>query len=360
MNVFLNAVWKIESFQALTKLRAPTNSPMLPTLVLESDSQTPITKRYAMNMPRCTTVGDSRTKARRRSFSRTAQRHLETGSAVGPARDRLAHLSVDLLQLGGRPLGRVGWSQALRGLGVHVGDDVLGVHLARLGVGRALPPDDPGSLSGRAVELHRFVEPAPQRIPLPVFRGSGREALHHFEPFGELVLRAEPPEQVFGGFLVLRVLHDHMGERDVIAPRSRRSGGNGEVIDVTPHRLPTLVLDPVLLALGRDVDRCAVERGGDLDGQERAVVVRIVPGEAPLVAGVLPERRHPLDRLDRFLAVELGLALAVALGGAEVPEHRIAPGRRVAEGVTERLADRVALLLESRPELPVFVERLRR
>jgi len=71
MNVFLNAVWKIESFQALTKLRAPTNSPMLPTLVLESDSQTPITKGYAMNMPRSTTVGDSRAKARRRSFSRT-------------------------------------------------------------------------------------------------------------------------------------------------------------------------------------------------------------------------------------------------------------------------------------------------
>src|SRR5207249_4101936 len=256
MNVFLNAVWKIESFQALTKLRAPTNSPMLPTLVLESDSQTPITKGYAMNMPRSTTVGDSRAKARRRSFSRTWP----------PVRGRIA----------------------------------------------------------RAVEINRVGEPAPQRIPLPVFRGSGREALHHFEPFGELVLRAEPPEQVFGGFLVLRVLHDHMGERDVIAPRSRRSGGNGKVIDVTPHRLPTLVLDPVLLALGRDVDRCAVERGGDLAGQERPVVVRVVPGEAPLVAGVLPERRHPLDRLDRFLAVELGLALAVALGGAEVPEHRIA------------------------------------
>src|SRR6059036_2944319 len=70
-NVFWKAVWKIESFQALTKFLTPTNSPMLPTLVLESDSHTPITKGYAMNRPSRSTVGDSRAKARRRSFSRT-------------------------------------------------------------------------------------------------------------------------------------------------------------------------------------------------------------------------------------------------------------------------------------------------
>src|SRR5207253_11032636 len=42
-NVFLKAVWKIESFQALMKFLSPTNSPTLPTLVLDSASHTPIT-----------------------------------------------------------------------------------------------------------------------------------------------------------------------------------------------------------------------------------------------------------------------------------------------------------------------------
>ena len=41
--VFQKAVRKIESFQALMKFFSPTNWPRLPTLVLESDSQTPIT-----------------------------------------------------------------------------------------------------------------------------------------------------------------------------------------------------------------------------------------------------------------------------------------------------------------------------
>jgi hypothetical protein len=41
--VFQKAVWKIESCQALTKLRAPTKCPTLPTLVLLSDSHTPMT-----------------------------------------------------------------------------------------------------------------------------------------------------------------------------------------------------------------------------------------------------------------------------------------------------------------------------
>jgi hypothetical protein len=41
--VFQKAVRKIESFHALMKFLRPTNSPMLPTLVLVSASHTPIT-----------------------------------------------------------------------------------------------------------------------------------------------------------------------------------------------------------------------------------------------------------------------------------------------------------------------------
>jgi hypothetical protein len=41
--VFQNAVRKIESWYALAKFARPTKTPGLPTLVLDSDSQTPMT-----------------------------------------------------------------------------------------------------------------------------------------------------------------------------------------------------------------------------------------------------------------------------------------------------------------------------
>ena len=68
--MFQKAVRKIESFHALMKFCRPTKTPILPTLVLVSDSHTPITNGYAMNSPSRTTVGVSRTNASSRSFSR--------------------------------------------------------------------------------------------------------------------------------------------------------------------------------------------------------------------------------------------------------------------------------------------------
>src|SRR5262245_16176184 len=49
---------------------------------------------------------------------------------------------VDLLQLAFRPRHRVFGLHALRGLGVHVGDDVLGEHLGGLGSGGPRVPED--------------------------------------------------------------------------------------------------------------------------------------------------------------------------------------------------------------------------
>ncbi len=69
--MFPNAVRKIESFHALAKFLTPTNSPAFPTLVLDSDSQTPMMKGYAMNVPRITTAGAKRRAASARSFSRS-------------------------------------------------------------------------------------------------------------------------------------------------------------------------------------------------------------------------------------------------------------------------------------------------
>src|SRR5207302_6415612 len=120
------------------------------------------------------------------------------------------------------------------------------------------------------------------------------------------------------------------------------------------------VLDLVLLPLGDDVDRRAVERAGDLARVERAVVVGVVPREAALVARVLPERLEELHRFDRALRVDDDLlARLVDLRAAEVPEERIGERRRIAEAVPQRLADGLALRLQLLADLAVLVPRLR-
>src|SRR5262249_51708762 len=105
--------------------------------------------------------------------------------------------------------------------------------------------------------------------------------------------------------------------------------------------------DLVLLALGHDVDRGAVERGADLAGVEGAVVVGVVPGQTALVAGVLPEGLQELHGLDRALRVDRHLlAAGVDLGSPEVPQERIDERRRIPEVGARRWADRLPLGLE--------------
>src|SRR6266542_2079045 len=131
------------------------------------------------------------------------------------------------------------------------------------------------------------------------------------------------------------------------------------MLDVLDQGLALLVLELVLAPLGRDVDARAVEGGRDLAREERPVVARVVPGEAPLVAGVLPEGLHELDRLERFLAVEDDLlAGPVHFSAAEAPRERVGPRRCIAEGVAKRLANGMALLLELHADLAELVEGL--
>src|SRR5262249_47306358 len=137
-------------------------------------------------------------------------------------------------------------------------------------------------------------------------------------------------------------------------------GRERRVIDVLEQWLALVVLDLVLLTLGDDVDRRAVQRRADLAGVERAVGVSVVPGQAALVAAFLPERLHELHRLEGALAVDGDLlAGLVGLGPAERPQHRVREGRSVAEGVAERLAIGLALLLEGSEDLARLVPRLR-
>src|SRR5262249_6595320 len=60
----------------------------------------------------------------------------------------------------------------------------------------------------------------------------------------------------------------------------------------------------VRIAQRLDVNRGTIECRRDGLGQECAVVGRIVPGKAALIAGVLPKCGHVLDGLDRLLAVD--------------------------------------------------------
>src|SRR5262249_51301757 len=115
------------------------------------------------------------------------------------------------------------------------------------------------------------------------------------------------------------------------------------------------------LALGGEVDRRAVQSRRDGAGEEGTVVVGVVPGEAALVEGVLPERRHELHRLDRLLRVEDDrLAVLLDLAAAPRPEEGIGEGRGVAEGVAERLAERPALRLQLLAGLAVLLPGLRK
>ncbi len=96
-----------------------------------------------------------------------------------------------------------------------------------------------------------------------------------------------------------------------------------------------------------DIDRSAVQGRRDGLRQERAVVVGVVPRQAALVAGILPEAGHELDRFDRLLGVDHDrLAVSIDLLAAPRPHVRIGEAGRVAERMAERLADRPALGLQ--------------
>src|SRR5215831_16569041 len=353
----------------------PTKWPGLPTLMLDRENHTPITNGYAMNTPSSTTVGARSTNASKRSFSsrpvsarRCATR--EPGSATStrvapPAPPAIGFFTprscpscfVDLLQLALSPVYGVLGLRALHGLGVHVDDDVLRVGLGGLGSRRAGMAERARQPRRLPKHLQRLVDFRPHWALFPFLGGADAVAFIDLEPPAVVRVLVQPLQEVLGELLVLRVLHDRVlegqveGELAGRAPRHQRG-----VLDVLVERLALLVLDLVLLTLGDDVDRRAVERGADLAGVEGAVVVGVVPGQAALVAGVPPERLEELHRLERALRVDRDLLAArVNLGTAEVPEKRVGKDGRIAEAVTQRLADGLALGLELLADLAVFL-----
>src|SRR5206468_1391232 len=251
---------------------------------------------------------------------------------------------------------------ALDGLGVHVDDDVLRVGLGGLGRCRARMSEGAREAGGLTEYLKGLVDLGPHGMLFPLLGGADAITLVDLEPLAVVGVLVQPPQEVLGELLVLRILHDRVllaaVERE-LAYRTLRH--RRRVLDVLEERLALLVLDLVLLALGDDVDRRAVQRRADLTRVKRAVVVGVVPGQPAFVASVLPERLEELHGLDRALAVDRDLlARLVDFGTTEVPQERIGEGRRIPEAVTERLADRLALRLELSADFAILVPRLRK
>src|SRR5438874_8914148 len=244
-----------------------------------------------MNMPSNSTVGVSSRAASRRSLSRKRvspwdRRVRGWGSATTTAPffppaigffTAEPCLSVNLLQLGGRPLDGVLRPGPLGALGEHIHDHVLAVDLRRLRRGRTGEAHRTRVVGRGPETLHRLVDRGPERMALPALRGADGEALGHFEPAPERLLTVEPLQEVLRELRVLRVLHHPVREGGVVTPRAGRSRRQPRVLDVAHQRLTALVLDLLLPALGGDVDRGAVEGGADLTAVDGAVVVGVVP-----------------------------------------------------------------------------------
>src|SRR5215472_1289723 len=106
---------------------------------------------------------------------RNARRSIDPSSSIGSA-------LVDLLELGLRPLHGVLGLRALRGLGVHVDDDVFRVRLGRLGRRGTLIAEHPRLAGGAAEHLERLVDLGPHRVLFPRFGGADGVALVDLEP----------------------------------------------------------------------------------------------------------------------------------------------------------------------------------
>ena len=240
-----------------------------------------------------------------------------------------------------RSLGRA----ALDRLGVHVGDDVLGERLGGLAVRRAGVAGRQAEPAGDAVRRHHRIL-VPHLVLLPDRRRRRGETLLRDEPLLVVRRRVHPGQELLRGLLVLGVRGNDVRMERMHGELARRASRQRRVQDVGLELRALIGLVLVGLAQRLDIDRGAVQRRADRAREEGAVVVGVVPGEAAFVVRFLPERGHEAHRLHRLLGVERELALLVDLLAAERPQVRIAEGRRIAESVAERLADRPALGFE--------------
>src|SRR5690606_24345217 len=260
-----------------------------------------------------------------------------------------ASRAVDVLQLPLAPGGHFRGVLAARGAGEHVGDDVLFLDLARLPVPRT------GVAGGAAVarvlgeDRDRRIR-LPHRVRLPVRRHALNVAFVHGHELAEVLL-LERPADVFGGrLLVLRILHDAERARLHEVEAAGRTLGIGEVAELLGEAGVI-----VRIVLRHEVDAGAVQGRADGLTQKGAIAAGVVPGEAAGIAGRLPELLDEGEGLAGAGAVDHhGPAVLLDLHAAEAPHHRIGEGRRVAEGVAKRLADRQVVVLQLSADLEIL------
>src|SRR5215467_3036174 len=98
------------------------------------------------------------------------------------------------------------------------------------------------------------------------------KALLRGEPLVIDLLRAYPPEEILGRLLVLRIAHDQVRERHVIAELASRTFGQRRVKGVVLERCPVLGQISFGLASGQEIDRGAVAGGTACVRQKGSIV----------------------------------------------------------------------------------------
>src|SRR6516165_7030289 len=186
---------------------------------------------------------------------------------------------VDLVELTLCPIHGILGRHALDGLCVHINDDVFGYDLGCLARRGPLVASEAPRARRLLVGQHDRVV-APQFVLFPIRGRANREALLGDEPFVVDVLGVNPAKEFLRRILVLRITHQKIRERDVIAELPAGALGQRGVQDVVLQWHACLRLVVIRLAQSLDVDRGTIERGAARPGQKSAVVVGIVPGES--------------------------------------------------------------------------------
>src|SRR3954451_21929434 len=192
-----------------------------------------------MNIPSSTMVGTSSTNASQRSSSSNRCRRgggasrsvvAETAPIAmfdprRPADSFAPHekceedgftSDVDLRKLSLCPPHGILGGHALDGLCVHINDDVLGYDLGCLARRGPLVASEAPRARRLLVGQHNRVV-APQLVLFPIRGRADREALLGDEPFVVDVLGVNPAKEFLRRILVLRITHQEVRERDVIA-----------------------------------------------------------------------------------------------------------------------------------------------
>src|SRR5262249_55180904 len=152
----------------------------------------------------------------------------------------------------------------------------------------------------RGMKWQHYRIDLPERVVFPGPRGPDRKALLGGEPLVINVLRANPAEEVLGRLLVLRIAHDEVRERHVIAELTGWPLGQRRMESVVLERRALLGQIGLGLASSQEINRGAVASRTAGVRQECTVVARVVPREPAFVKRLFIGTGHEFDRLDRL------------------------------------------------------------